>query len=40
MSADAVARSLNARGITGKRGGKWQGSTIVRVTANPFHKDR
>ena len=25
MSAAAVARSLNARGITGKRGGKWQG---------------
>jgi DNA invertase Pin-like site-specific DNA recombinase len=25
MSAAAVARSLNSRGITGKRGGRWQG---------------
>ena len=40
LSAAAVARALNRQGVKGKRGGKWQGSTIVRVTANPFHKDR
>ena len=28
MATAAVARSLNKRGITGKRGGKWQGKTI------------
>ena len=40
LSAAAVARALNRQGVKGKRGGKWQGSTIVRVTSNPFHKDR
>jgi len=40
LSAAAVARALNRQGVKGKRGGKWQGSTVVRVTANLFHKDR
>jgi len=40
LSAAAVARALNRRGVKGKRGGKWQGSTIVRVTGNTFHRDR
>jgi DNA invertase Pin-like site-specific DNA recombinase len=40
LSAAAVARALNIQGLMRKRGGKWQGSTIVRVTGNPFHEDR
>ena len=31
MSAAAVARSLNSRGITGKRGGQWQGQSVKRT---------
>ena len=40
MSAAAVARSLNARGITGKRGGQWQGNSITRTINNDFHTKR
>ena len=40
MSLTQVARSLNKRGIQGKRGGKWQGSSVVRTFNNPFHKTR
>lgn len=40
LSAAAVARALNKQGVKGKRGGKWQGSTVVRVKSNPFHKGR
>ena len=34
MSAEAVARSLNARGITGKRGGQWQGQSVKRTISH------
>ena len=40
LSAAAVARALNRQGVKGKRGGKWQGSTVSRVTSNRFHDDR
>ena len=40
VQAAYVARALNRQGVKGKRGGKWQGSTVVRVSANLFHKDR
>jgi len=40
MSASAVARSLNAQGIFGKRGGKWHSSGVSRVMNNEFHNER
>jgi hypothetical protein len=40
MSAAAVARSLNARGITGKRGGRWQGQSMKRTISHTFHANR
>ncbi|HIK78592.1 MAG TPA: hypothetical protein EYG04_04255, partial [Candidatus Poseidoniales archaeon] len=40
MSLTQVARSLNKRGIQGKRGGRWQGSSVGRTFSNPFHKTR
>ena len=40
MSAVAVARSLNSRGITGKRGGKWQGQSVKRTISHTFHENR
>jgi hypothetical protein len=35
-----LARSLNKRGIKGKRGGKWQGNSITRTINNDFHTKR
>ena len=40
MSAAAVARSLNSRGITGKRGGQWQGQSVKRTISHTFHANR
>lgn len=40
MSAAAVARSLNSRGITGKRGGQWQGQSVKRTISHTFHEKR
>ena len=40
MSAAAVARSLNARGIKGKRGGTWQSGGVTRSIENEFHDER
>ena len=40
MSATAVARNLNKRGLKGKRGGKWHGSGVLRTIRNQFHKQR
>ena len=40
MSLTQVARSLNLRGIKGKRGGNWQGSSISRTIENKFHEQR
>ena len=40
MSAAAVARSLNSRGITGKRGGQWQGQSVKRTIGHAFHENR
>ena len=40
MSAAAVARSLNSRGITGKRGGQWQGQSVKRTISHKFHENR
>jgi len=40
MSAAAVARSLNSRGITGKRGGQWQGQSVKRTIRHTFHENR
>ena len=40
MSATSVARSLNKRGMKGKRGGRWQGSGVIRTAYNDFHESR
>lgn len=40
MATAALARSLNKRGIKGKRGGKWQGNSITRTINNDFHTKR
>ena len=40
MSATSVARSLNKRGLKGKKGGKWQGSGVIRAAYNDFHESR
>ena len=40
MSATAVARFLNKKGLKGKRGGKWHGSGVLRTIRNQFHKQR
>lgn len=40
MPTAALARSLNKRGIKGKRGGKWQGNSITRTINNDFHTKR
>ena len=40
MSAASVARSLNRQCIKGKRGGRWQGNAVSRVTSNKFHLER
>tara|TARA_B100001173_G_scaffold203214_1_gene175305 strand:+ start:730 stop:1503 length:774 start_codon:yes stop_codon:yes gene_type:complete len=40
MSQAAVARSLNSRGIRGKRGGKWQGQSVKRTIEHTFHTNR
>jgi site-specific DNA recombinase len=40
MSAAAVARSLNAKGVKGKRGGKWQSAGVTRTIENDFHDER
>ena len=38
FSGGAIARQLNALGIKGKRGGKWQSGAVKRVVGNDFHK--
>ena len=40
VSATAVARSLNKRGLKGKLGGKWQHSGVVSAARNDFHEKR
>ena len=40
MSATSVARSLNKKGITGKLGGKWTASNVLRAVRNDYHKER
>ena len=40
MSATAVARNLNKRGLKGKRGGKWHGASVLRTIRNDFHMQR
>ena len=40
MSATAVARFLNKKGLKGKRGGKWHGSGVLRTIRNQFHMQR
>ncbi len=40
VSATAVARSLNKRGVPGKEGGKWQSSSVINVAYNDFHESR
>ena len=38
FSGGAIARQLNALGIKGKRGGKWQSGAVRKVVGNDFHK--
>ena len=40
ISATAVARSLNTRGIRGKEGGAWQASSVLNTAYNDFHEAR
>lgn len=40
MSATSVARSLNKRGLKGKKGGNWQSSGVIRASYNDFHESR
>ncbi len=40
ISATAVARSLNVRGIKGKEGGAWQAAGVLNATYNDFHDSR
>ena len=40
MSASSVAISLNKQGISGKRGGEWQGNAVSRTIQNTFHLER
>ena len=40
MSATSVARSLNKRGLEGKKGGRWQGGGVIRTAYNDFHESR
>ena len=40
ISATAVARSLNVRGIKGKEGGAWQATSVLNATYNDFHVSR
>ena len=38
FSRGSIAKQLNALGIKGKRGGKWQSGAIKRVVENDFHR--
>ena len=40
MSSSAVARSLNRRGVKGKRGGNWYSAGVKRTIENEFHTER
>ena len=40
MSAASVGRSLNSRGVKGKRGGQWQGQSVKRTISHTFHSNR
>jgi hypothetical protein len=39
-SGSKIAKTLREEGITGKRGGTWQSSGVLRVIRNPFHGSR
>lgn len=38
FTAGSIAKQLNALGIRGKRGGKWQSGGVKRVVENDFHE--
>ena len=40
MSATSVARSMNKKGHTGKLGGKWNSSSVLRTVRNGYHTER
>jgi len=40
LSAASVAKKLVAKGINGKRGGKWNSSSVLRVIRSDFHDTR
>ena len=40
ISATAVVRSLNTRGIRGKEGGAWQAASVLNTAYNDFHEAR
>ena len=40
MSAYSVAKCMNARGWLGKKGGKWNSTSVKRVVRNKFHMTR
>ena len=39
-SASWIARILANMKVTGKRGGKWNSSSVLRTTRNKFHSTR
>jgi len=40
LSARKIADMMNRLGPSGKMGGKWTSSTVLRSVRNPFHSNR
>jgi len=40
LSAASVAKKLTAKGVNGKKGGKWNSSSVLRVIRSDFHDTR
>ena len=40
LSAASVARKMTDEGLSGKKGGKWNSSSVLRVIRNDFHNTR
>ena len=40
LSAASVARKMTDEGVSGKKGGKWNSSSVLRVIRNDFHNTR
>ena len=40
VTASTIAKTLDRHGVTGKKGGKWNGSGVSRTVKNDFHRQR